>query len=158
MNGKQTTGILSTISIIVVLTILVVTLSILISQSKCNHRILTNPDDLLKIIDKDAMGDVIIDLREKDDYEDSHIESAVNIPYLNGQEVDEYLVKQNARNKRILLICYSGKRSAQVFNYLCEQGYKNIMLVSFGYEDFLSEKGDFFVPATGPCNCLPDSY
>lgn len=79
------------------------------------------------------MNEVIIDLREQEDYELAHIEGSINIPSEYGMEVDVYLQQQNASEKTIYLICYSGLRSGKTFNYLCQKGYKKLVYVAIGY-------------------------
>ena len=60
----------------------------------------------------------ILDVRNPDEYNESHIKGAVNIPV---DAIDESV--RLDKDKRVLVYCKSGKRSMQAFNKLTELGY-----------------------------------
>lgn len=60
---------------------------------------------------------IIIDVRTKEEYEDSHIKDAINIPY------DE-LTDSIDKSKKILVYCRSGSRSKTAFDILKKLGYE----------------------------------
>ncbi|WP_077609738.1 rhodanese-like domain-containing protein [Clostridium sp. Marseille-P2415] len=140
--------------LLIVLTIFVFFIITISNVFKRDYRILVDPMELLNIAEEGAVNKLIIDLRDREDYEASHIKNTINLPFVDASEIDAYLSKHNSKNKTIYLLCYSGNRSSQVFNYLSENGYKSLVYVNFGYEDFLEHTQDSFVPATGPCQCL----
>ncbi|MCF0148973.1 MAG: rhodanese-like domain-containing protein [Clostridium sp.] len=67
---------------------------------------------------------VILDVRTKEEYESGHIENSILIP------LDEIKVEAenilNDKDKKILVYCRSGNRSATAANLLVEMGYNNI--------------------------------
>ena len=62
---------------------------------------------------------VIIDVRTKEEYEESHIKGAINIPY---DQIDEKTKLD--KKKDILVYCKSGVRSNKAYNTLKDLGYK----------------------------------
>jgi len=62
---------------------------------------------------------IIVDVRTKEEYEESHIKDAINIPY---NEIGESKVLD--KNKMILVYCYSGSRSKIATDTLKSLGYQ----------------------------------
>ena len=61
---------------------------------------------------------IIVDVRTKEEYDESHVKGAINIPY---DEIDE---KTNLdKTKTILVYCKSGNRSTKAFDTLTSLGY-----------------------------------
>ena len=77
---------------------------------------------------------LLIDLRQKDDYEKFHIKNAINIFWLDLLN-DENLnfLNKYPKDKKIFLICYSGHTSSQSLVLLKLLGYKNTISIKFGY-------------------------
>lgn len=71
---------------------------------------------------KEIMKDhdyIIIDVRTKEEYEESHIKGAINIPY-NEINKDSNIDK----DKIIFVYCRSGNRSNKAYGTLKELGYE----------------------------------
>lgn len=92
-----------------------------------------NPDevtvqDMKKALDDPSLGIKVIDVREPDEYEISHINGVPQIPLsvLNQRftELDP--------NQRIYIHCKSGVRSMKALNFLREQGFKYLKSVKGG--------------------------
>lgn len=68
-------------------------------------------------LQKDAKDYVLLDVREKDDYDDAHIAGAISTPVdINSQDMDESIkniVADKGTDKKYALICYSGNRYAK---------------------------------------------
>jgi len=75
---------------------------------------------------------IIIDVRTNEEYNESHISGAINIPY---NELDNSLDK----NKIILVYCKSGARSQIAFNNLTNLGYTVYDLGAFSQIDLPKE-------------------
>ena len=69
---------------------------------------------------------IIVDVRTKEEYDESHIIGAINIPY---DEIDEN--SNLDKNKTILVYCKSGNRSKVAFNTLTSLGYTTYDLGAF---------------------------
>ena len=71
----------------------------------------------------------IIDVREKDEYEESHIIGALNFPL---SEIRERL-DEIPKDKPLYLHCRSGQRSYNAVLMLQQKGYKNVFNISGGF-------------------------
>ncbi|MDF9824169.1 rhodanese-related sulfurtransferase [Breznakia sp. PF5-3] len=65
----------------------------------------------------------ILDVREKDEFKDGHIKSAINAPLSN--------IENTKLKGTTYVICQSGMRSKQACHYLSKQGY-DVINVSGG--------------------------
>ena len=73
----------------------------------------------------DLGGDfVILDVREQDEYDTSHIPNAILIPYTQIENKTEELLPD--KNKQILVYCRSGRRSKIAAESLSKLGYTNV--------------------------------
>jgi len=73
---------------------------------------------------------VLLDLRQKKDFDKFHIKGAINIFWLDLFE-NKNLMKL-PKNKKIFLICYVGHTSSQVMTLLKLLGY-DVTSIKFGY-------------------------
>ena len=71
-------------------------------------------------------GALIIDVREKHEYEQAHLEGAILVPLSDISA--EKINKLNPENKDIIIHCRSGKRSKVAANILLSQGYSGEIL------------------------------
>ena len=71
---------------------------------------------------------VLLDVRAPLEYEDSHIEGAINIPVADLRERYTELHKEDT----IILICSSGNRSSLGVSILSQHGFKNLFNVAGG--------------------------
>lgn len=127
---------------------------LLISFKEVKHSVIQDIDVFNEAIQKENNNDLIIDLREQEDYEMEHIDKSINMPFDDdGVKLLSYLKEKKLHNKNIYLLCYSGKRSAKAFNLLSDKGFKNINYITFGYEEYKESMGNNFIPETGPCPC-----
>jgi Rhodanese-related sulfurtransferase len=71
--------------------------------------------------EKDA---IILDVRTQQEYQEGHISNAINIPVqILGQQLDKL---KNFKDKKILVYCRSGHRSAIASQILDRAGFKNV--------------------------------
>ena len=73
---------------------------------------------------------LIIDLRERDTYERSHVNGAVNMPYA---EIEEYTVFP--REKTLVLYCDRGGASLRLARQLAKLGYRTRSVIG-GFEAY----------------------
>ena len=79
-----------------------------------------NAEGFLKIANEPNV--LIIDARQKQDYDAGHMKGAINIPY--GEPLENYKdVLEANKDKKIITHCYSGNRSAKLAKSLNERGY-----------------------------------
>ena len=67
---------------------------------------------------------VILDVREQDEYDASHIPNAILIPYTQIDNKAEEIFPD--KNKQILVYCRSGRRSKIAAESLAKLGYTNV--------------------------------
>lgn len=77
---------------------------------------------------------VIIDVRTKEEYEESHVTEAINIPH---DEIDENI--DISKDEVIFVYCRSGNRSAIAYNTLTDLGYTVYDLGAFDTIDLPKE-------------------
>lgn len=74
-----------------------------------------------------ANGGKIIDVRSEEEYQNSHIEGAVSIPYTESHNLMR--CSNPDKNQKLVLYCSAGKRSMQARNLLAYLGYKNVYIL-----------------------------
>lgn len=79
--------------------------------------------ELKSIIDKNE-NILIVDVRSPQEFEDGHIENAINIP--NDTIENSEIKVLDDKDKKIVLYCRSGSRSKEASQKLLDMGYKNI--------------------------------
>ena len=93
--------------------ILIIMIAISLLMPGCNK---SNESDLEKLMKEKEY--IIVDVRTKDEYDESHISGAINIPY---DQMDENLTLDKEKN--IFVYCKSGRRSQIAYETLKELGY-----------------------------------
>jgi rhodanese-related sulfurtransferase len=74
-------------------------------------------------------GALLIDVRSITEYNQGHIDGAINIDVQEILNITDSLVYNNAsisKNKKIIVYCRSGSRSSNAANKLVELGYTNV--------------------------------
>ena len=87
-------------------------------QSKGSNEI-TQGELLSRMADKTTP--LIIDVRSAEEYQQSHIPGAINLPHNTFSELPEHL--KLAKNDELVVYCESGKRAATVIKTLQKHGY-----------------------------------
>ncbi len=66
---------------------------------------------------------LIVDVRDKSEYNVGHLKNAISIPLNNIENIKKEI---SDKNKKIILYCYSGKRAKEAAIKLIDMGYKNV--------------------------------
>lgn len=64
--------------------------------------------------------DVIIDVRDEDEFNEGHVAGAINIPL---SEIHTY---EENKDKHIAIYCFSGRRAGLAYDILQKHGYQDI--------------------------------
>lgn len=88
--------------------------------------------DILKKLTKDNEV-MLIDVRSNQEYEEGHLNGAINISIYNLKNEIENLVKN--KEKLIILYCSSGHRSKKAKEILENLGYTNVYNLKNGIDD-----------------------
>ena len=75
----------------------------------------------------------VIDIRDKNDFNKSHIYGAVNIGI---NEVEKVLRLFPNKNEKIIVVCSKAIRSIAIAEQLSEMGYRNVYNLMDGYEKY----------------------
>ncbi len=98
----------------------------------CYRRCCTNQitfDDVMKIVEE--QNAIIVDVRSKQEYEESHLPGAINIPLANIKRKVIYEIPDV--KKCIILYCSTGMRSREAQKILKYLGYQNVYNVMDGF-------------------------
>lgn len=88
--------------------------------------------DMEELKCKQSKGAKIVDVRSSQEYNECHIEGAINIPeYEINCNIDKILKNQD---EEIVLYCSSGNRSKNAYKKLKKLDYKNVYNLYGGLE------------------------
>ncbi len=80
---------------------------------------------------------VLIDCREREEYDTVHLQSAVLLPMSEiASRVEEL---RDHRGEHLIVYCHHGMRSAQVAVWLREQGFVNVQSMAGGIDRWAIE-------------------
>lgn len=83
----------------------------------------------------DSTSDVVVvDVREKDEWDEGHIEGAIHIPLTTFADDFEHVLPD--KEAHLLIYCHSGGRSSTATQLLRENGYTKAFNVEGGYEAY----------------------
>ena len=82
-----------------------------------------NKIELKKALEYQRNGAIIIDVRNKSEYNIKHLNGAINIPV---DKIIDILDIIKDKEKKLILYCQSGKRSYTACKSLISLGYKNV--------------------------------
>ena len=74
---------------------------------------------------------LVLDVRSKQEFDEYHINGAINVPLWNIKNAISNIVTDF--NRYIVVYCTSGVRSKRAQNILWSMGYKNVFNVVDGY-------------------------
>ena len=84
---------------------------------------------------KQLKGAVILDVRSTQEFNEGHLEGAINIPYY---EINSNIVRiLKDREQEIVLYCEVGVRSKKAYRRLIRLQYKNVYNLYGGLENWL---------------------
>jgi rhodanese-related sulfurtransferase len=74
---------------------------------------------------------VLIDVRTAEEFNNGHLENALNIDYYNANFIED--INRLNKEKKVMVYCKSGGRSAGAVTILKQNGFKNIVELDGGY-------------------------
>ena len=87
---------------------------------------------LLAVAKMNDSETVIIDVREPNEYVESHIESAISMPL--GKLKDDISKIIEHKNKPVLLSCQTGTRAASAGKILTKAGFEQVYVITGGMQ------------------------
>lgn len=94
------------------------------------------PEVSVSEIEINANDLVLIDSREKNEFEVSHLKNAIWVGYTN---LDLSPLEGLAKNKKIVVYCSVGYRSEKVVEKLKEKGFKNVSNLYGGIFEWMNQ-------------------
>ena len=79
------------------------------------------PEELAELIEAGEVPYTIVSVRKPEDFEQGHIQGAVNIPYGPGMQ-DQ--LKDLPKDKPVIVYCYTGQSGSQTMTVLRLMGYE----------------------------------
>ncbi|MBF0105697.1 MAG: rhodanese-like domain-containing protein [Deltaproteobacteria bacterium] len=108
----------------------------LIGFTGCGEKKQTQDDHKAPLVAQNQNPAVIIDVRDKSEFADGHLEVALNIPtYMIGGDISKYVKN---KSDQIILYCNTGNRANYVKQLLEGMGYANVTNGG-GYRDMLAK-------------------
>ena len=90
--------------------------------------------NMKELEEKQKNGAVIVDVRSSQEYDEGHINNAINIPYYEIKNNFNNVLKN--RNQEIVLYCQTGFRSKQAYKKLIKLEYKNVYNLYGGLDNW----------------------
>lgn len=81
---------------------------------------------------KVKQGAILIDVRSKQEYDEGHIQGAINIPEHEIQRIIEKAIPK--KNQLIVLYCQTGHRSQSAYMIMKAKGYNNLYCLFGGLD------------------------
>ncbi len=80
--------------------------------------------------DKDML---LIDVRSPQEYKESHLEGAINLPLYDIEEKAREQIKK--KDTPMIIYCQSGSRSRRAMQILRQEGYENLYEIKGGLDN-----------------------
>ncbi len=90
--------------------------------------------NMQELDEKQKNGAVIVDVRSSQEYNEGHINEAINIPYYEIKKNVNNVLKN--KNQEIVLYCQTGFRSKQAYKKLIKLEYKNVYNLYGGLDNW----------------------
>jgi rhodanese-related sulfurtransferase len=89
---------------------------------------------LLAVTKMNNGNTVVIDVRELDEFNKGHIDSAVNLPL---SKIKEQISSFDAyKNNQVLIVCQDGTRSATTGKIITKAGHKDVFVITGGMQSW----------------------
>ena len=103
-------------------------------KKKLTRHILDYEIDLKELISKTKEGAIVIDVRNKREYNEQHIDRSINIPEYELNKKFVNFIK--SKDTSIILYCSTGERSYKALKKLRKLGYTQVYSLYGGIERY----------------------
>lgn len=90
--------------------------------------------DIKAAAERQARGELLLDVREADDYKEFHIPNSTNIPY--GRLAYRLAELESYKAKPIMVIDHSGLRAPRAWEQLQKAGFSQVSIVKGGIAEW----------------------
>jgi sulfur-carrier protein adenylyltransferase/sulfurtransferase len=96
----------------------------------CNTELVKEIEIESLVNGKSSTSDILIDVREPEEFKEFHLENAINIPLASLKK----RIEEIGVDSRVILYCKTGQRSLTAGEILKELGLKNVFSLKYGVE------------------------
>lgn len=101
-------------------------------RKRCNRNIQNYEIGIEEMKNKINQGAILLDVRSNQEYNEGHIQGAINIPEF---EITKRIEKEiPKKNQLIIVYCQYGGRSRNAYNIMKKMGYTNVYNLYGGLE------------------------
>lgn len=132
---------------LVIIALIIFGVIIFLGSQKSTGEVRVMPSDELKVLRDQNKKVVLLDVREKNEYDEEHIDGAIHFPkskFDKNDPVTEEILKNVRKTDLIVTYCGSGHRSGWVARELQKKGYRrvqNLDGISFWKQKYETVKG-----------------
>ena len=76
---------------------------------------------------------LLIDVRSPQEYKESHLDGAINLPLYDIEQKAQEQIKR--KDTSIIIYCQSGSRSRRAMQILRQEGYENLYEIKGGLDN-----------------------
>jgi len=115
------------------------------------YRLIQDPTVLDRLIAELPDSPVLVDLRNRSDFNAGRINNFLNIPWDDGGKRFETWITPHRRSRPFIIICADGSRTAQAFRLMVSMGFTNITDFTPGFGLWLASRGEGYRMEDGLC-------
>lgn len=121
-----------------IIKVLALTLSLFTTIVLASEAPQISQQSLLEVLNTPNNNIVLLDVRSEEEYNDGHVEGAINISHDTIKENIEFL--EQYKSKAIVVYCRSGRRAALAIDILTQNGFSNIQHLTGDMNGWLEAK------------------
>ncbi len=91
--------------------------------------------ELVRLVNKDKA--IVLDVRERGEFDEGHIVDAVNIPYASLESRIDELAKY--KDTPVIIACKMGQHSGAAGTLLQKNGFNNVVRLTGGYAEWRAQ-------------------
>ena len=99
-------------------------------RRRCYRTYESNKINKNELIEKINQGAILLDVRSIQEYNEGHLNGAINIPEHEIERTVEQIIPK--KNQLIVIYCQCGSRSIKAYNKMRNKGYTNIYELTGG--------------------------
>jgi rhodanese-related sulfurtransferase len=121
-----------------IIKVLALTLSLMSTTVLASETSQISQQSLLEVLKTQNHNIVLLDVRSKEEYNDGHVEGAINISH-DAIEENIALLEQY-KSEKIVVYCRSGRRAGLAIDILTQNGFSNIQHLTGDMNGWLEAK------------------
>ncbi len=121
------------------------------------YRLVEDPAVLDQLISELPDNPILVDLRDKSEFNAGRINNFLSIPWDDGGRRFKTWITPHRRSRPFIIICADGTRTAQAFRLMVSMGFTNITDFTPGFPVWRASRGEDYRVEDGLCQAgCPD--